>query len=126
MKERQLTIYFCDHCNKLYQRKHACEKHERRCMSNPENERKCWSCKYRSIRRAYWCEDSYGHEVERSMDMSFCSKLSSFIHTPITEHKGNAIDLGDYYNVPMRKNCEFYKHEFDDAFVNASIKELFE
>jgi len=44
MKSEFKEIYKCDHCNKLYQRKHACIKHEIACHKNPENHRVCFGC----------------------------------------------------------------------------------
>lgn len=38
---KEFTGYKCDHCGKLYQREHACETHERKCMKNPVNHRDC-------------------------------------------------------------------------------------
>lgn len=40
------TYYRCEYCNKLYLRKHACEKHEKICNCNPNNWRACHSCDY--------------------------------------------------------------------------------
>lgn len=46
MKQKQITAYWCDHCNKLYQRKHACEKHEANCTNNPKNHNACFHCSH--------------------------------------------------------------------------------
>lgn len=40
------AVYRCSYCNKLYQMKHACEKHEAGCWGNPKNRAMCFSCKH--------------------------------------------------------------------------------
>lgn len=37
-----VTFYYCDHCNKRYERLHAAEYHEKHCMKNPH--RTCKLC----------------------------------------------------------------------------------
>ena len=42
---KEFKGYKCDHCGKLYQLKHACEKHENiSCRKHPNNEHLCWWC----------------------------------------------------------------------------------
>jgi len=41
-----VTLYRCDHCNKRYQVKNACEKHERFCGKNPINHHACLTCEH--------------------------------------------------------------------------------
>lgn len=35
MKIKNIKVYLCDHCNKLYRRQHYCIKHEIYCYKNP-------------------------------------------------------------------------------------------
>ena len=58
MIEKVITAYFCEHCNKLYQRKNACVKHEKYCRKNPANMHKCWSCDHLEYTKAEY--DEYG------------------------------------------------------------------
>jgi len=44
MKIITKEIYKCDHCNKCYQIKSACERHETLCNKNPNNHRPCFEC----------------------------------------------------------------------------------
>lgn len=105
MKIETREIYKCDHCNKLYQRKHACEKHEIMCSKNPDNFRACFGCKHLTkvevpIQGYYW---------EYEANVLYCSKLEKYLHPPKVEHKGNALDFGRL-NEPMPRECK----DFDD------------
>ena len=60
------------------------------------------------------------NEVWRKVNIFYCSKINSYLHPPKNEHKGNAFpqeDLGDgeLDNLPMRKSCEHFKHQYGDA-----------
>jgi hypothetical protein len=65
-----VTLYFCDHCNKHYLKRSACERHEREiCNRNPRNKVLCMDCKHHvgkdidDQNTVSWCE-AYGRELQ--------------------------------------------------------------
>jgi hypothetical protein len=111
MKVETKEVYKCDHCNKLYQRKWLCEKHELSCKKRPDYLRPCHSCKIlKKQRETIWAgyDDMYGNEAERVVEVLFCEKRDCFIYPPSVAAKGNAFDMGDNRNEEMPKQCEFY------------------
>lgn len=116
MKTEIRETYRCDFCNKFYLMKTACLKHEERCHLNPSNNRLCYECdhldkkKVESVR-----EDDHGNLI--TYDLYFCKKVDACLHPPKVEFKGNAIELYEYENMPMKVECEHYKKTtFDDIF----------
>lgn len=111
MKTEIREIYKCEHCNKLYQRKHICEYHERICIKNNENKRACYGCKNLDKKNVdYYAGygDVNGEEVVENANLLFCSKLQTCIHTPQSEVRKNALETIGYENNPMPKECEYF------------------
>lgn len=96
MKTKTIEAHFCDHCNKLYQRKHAAIKHEERCYKNPVNHRPCFECKHLTYGK-------YGGKK-----LLFCTKKQHFLYTPQNEIKRNWKFLARAKNEPMPKVCALY------------------
>lgn len=44
--KENITIYQCEYCSKVYQRKSYCIEHENVCKKNPDNIPACWGCKH--------------------------------------------------------------------------------
>lgn len=107
MKETIQTIYRCEYCNKLYQRKHACELHEKHCHHNPDNDRACFDCVHLTKKDYPVYYDHYdGSETERYVNALYCPIFEKFVHPPKVEAKGNAFDFGDILNDPMPRECD--------------------
>lgn len=110
MKAKETTIYKCDFCDKWYQRKHNCEKHEERCSRNPANRRDCLQgCAHLTKRDTTIFHDTYNGETEEVLPLLYCKVKKCHVYPPITEHKGNAIELGDIDNIPMPKKCNQFE-----------------
>lgn len=43
---KEVTAYRCDHCGKIYLRKHQCRNHEPLCTLNPLTRPLCYSCQH--------------------------------------------------------------------------------
>ncbi len=114
MKAEAKEIYKCDYCNKLYQKKHLCAYHESVCYKNPDNARVCFGCnnlvKMETVVYSGRIHPD-GDEATRKVNLFFCKKLETYLHTPKNEVKGNAFETGDYDNIPMKKECEFYEQQ---------------
>jgi hypothetical protein len=102
-------IYKCEHCRKIYQNKRFAILHEEMCKKNPENKRACFGCKNLSKKeKVLYYDHPMGGEITRTFELCHCSKKDCFVYPPEVEHKGSALDLGDEFNEPMPKQCEFY------------------
>lgn len=107
-----MEIHKCGHCRKVYQIKKACEQHELSCKKRPDYLRPCHNCivlekKKETIWAGYG--DLQGNEVERVVNVLFCSKKDCFIHPPSVASKGNAFEMGEKLNIEMPKKCEDFK-----------------
>jgi hypothetical protein len=74
---KEFKGFKCDHCGKLYQRKHACEKHENKfCNKHPNNLHQCWWCPYLSSKMVnhYLGEHFDGSEIWAEKRAFFCEK----------------------------------------------------
>lgn len=112
MKIETKEIYKCEYCNKMYQRKHSCEKHEVACKKHPDYLRPCHSCKILKKQRETIFAgygDMFGNEVEISVDVLFCAKKDCFIYPPSVAAKGNAFEMGHKENIEMPKECELFE-----------------
>ena len=115
--------YKCEHCSKLYQRKHFAIKHELSCKKNPLNFRKCFNCEHCAFIEDSIFEDTWrGTEDETKVKTFFCNAKDHYLHPPKAEHKGNVYEFGDKSNEPMPmecdkfKNCNGWMEELDDIF----------
>jgi len=107
--------YKCEHCRKLYQIQSACEKHEKACSKNPENDRACFGCVHLSKKE--YKEFGEEYTADRTYNFLYCDKLQHFLYPPIVEHKGSALDTDDTANEPMPKVCEL-KEGYKEDSVN--------
>ncbi len=117
MKTETKEIYKCEYCNKLYQLKRFALLHEQYCHKNPENFRKCLNCSHLVKKEVIIYSDTPVGEMERGVQLFFCSKIYSFLYPPKVEIKKNHFELGDYSNKPMRKKCVY----FSDSSENANL-----
>lgn len=121
MKTKTTEIYFCDHCNKVYQRKHNCVKHEDLCKKNPENIPLCYSCEFCEKK-----ETNLNVEVERlganlgvyydeeikTFSLLFCKAKNVYLVPIVSNKKGsnfcpNVLDEIEQILTPME--CDKYK-----------------
>jgi hypothetical protein len=117
MKTEIKTIYKCDFCNKLYQRKNSAEYHERICNKNPSNQRPCYGCSYLEKKEAsITIGYSYdGDEILKKVQIFHCKFRNVFLHTPKNEIKGNVFDVDENYPMPI--TCSDKKvFTFDEDF----------
>lgn len=79
MRERQTTVYYCDHCSKKGFYKANIKKHEETCFGNPDNVPACFQW-VEGIRSK--CE----HLVKNSdKGFYFCSNYNRVLHTKRSE-----------------------------------------
>jgi len=109
------TIHRCGYCKKVYFRVRNCEYHETMCHKNPENYRLCLHCGELEKKKVEVRFETYGGEDFITYNLFYCEKINSYLYPPQSEIKENTILMedigdGDIYNIPMKKECEFY-HE---------------
>ena len=109
MKTETIEIYKCEHCNKLYQRKHFCEAHEKNCVHNPDNDRACFNCQFLIKKTTEYYSDGVYMKHQGSLNLLYCNKIGIFLYPPKVEHKGNYFELDAELNEPMRRECKLQK-----------------
>ena len=108
------TIFKCEYCNKLYQRKYFCEQHEKACFHNPANARKCLSCLFLHKKNVTIFEDLYDGEHEQIVNVFYCEKVNTCLYPPTVEHKKNQFEIDEYLNMPMKKECGYYANVLEE------------
>lgn len=111
MKTITKEVYYCEHCTKHGLSKSKMEYHEKICYSNPENIRPCYNCQHLGKKKIQICEEYYGQENFRNVDIFYCNKKQCFLYAPQNEIKGNVFDLSDEINNAMPKECENFKRK---------------
>ena len=119
MKTTLIKIYSCDYCSAYYKREHFAKQHETKCKNNPVNYRACFDCVHSEKRKV----DSYSAYQDESFEMEvvFCKKKDMGIYPPDIERKGNAVELRDFKNTPMPKECKdqlILEESLDDGNLN--------
>jgi len=114
MKIETKEIYKCEHCNKLYQIKNKCLEHEKICGKNPDNQRACFGCGNLEKKNCTIYQDSYIGEVERKVELLYCSKINSFLYPPKVEHKKNWYETDPIENKPMPRTCKVFDDGYSD------------
>lgn len=108
MKIEIKEIYKCGYCNKLYQIKSFCEKHEIQCHKNPDNYRQCLDyCPHLSKQKTTLYYDTYQGEDERIVNVFYCEKNECFLYPPKVEHKNNPLDIDNNESM-IKAGCKFY------------------
>lgn len=106
MKEIKTTIYKCDHCGKIYQKKFYCIKHEKDCRKNPANDRPCFHCDHLKMKEfEYGNYDPENGDFPYKGNSLFCMKRKCFVYPPYTKKPYRQEDL-DCKNIPMPIECE--------------------
>lgn len=95
-------VYKCEHCRKLYQRKHAAIKHEAMCKKNPYNNRPCFSCPHLEKKKYV----DYGPYGLNEYNLLHCSKKEEYMYPPQVEVKDNFLEIDD--NHPMPRQCDIW------------------
>ena len=117
MRKEEITAYFCDHCNKLYKRKHAAIKHEQDCSKNPDNFRPCLDCVHCEQKNVGVFIEGMGAYCTQKANVIFCTKLEKGLVRPQRQRTGFWYDLEDYENEPMPLECEFKANELETPFI---------
>lgn len=124
MKTELKTIYKCEFCNKLYQRKDFAIKHEKMCKDNPENKRACLDgCihLHKKVTTIYY--DSPIGETSRKVSLFYCKAKQLFLYPPEVEVKGNDFELGSQDNQPMPKQCDSFNNPMEAYFNEPLMNE---
>ena len=108
---KEITIYKCEYCGKIYQRKHFCVSHEPKCRKNPKNYQPCLDgCVHITKKEAvFYCQTLHA-EYEHNCELLFCNAKNEYIYPYWVNGYDEAdIDDGETPNNPMPQSCENYK-----------------
>lgn len=108
--KENITVYICQHCKKRYFKKHACEKHETLCYSNPENFRACTGCEHlQEIDAEYWMDTFDGGRAVKTKGFR-CTKLEKELYPFKVERKGLVEKYPESFEgvEPMPKRCDLH------------------
>ena len=116
-------IYKCEFCNKLYQKKTFCKRHENICKRNPDNWRACHSCKNLTTKQIeLTIKDEFDGYYKERRSLIYCSKLEIFLYPPKAEKLGYKYNTTPVNNNPMPRLCD--KFEFYDIDKLSEIDEF--
>lgn len=73
-----VTLYFCDGCNKRYVKKFACEAHEKTCSRVVGNRPQCIGCEHFTKEKAVYYDGYFG-EQETSNEIFMCKKYNEYM-----------------------------------------------
>lgn len=118
MKESTKKVYTCDHCKKIYFRKHACINHELACTRNPENINPCLQgCAYLENHESEVSFDTYIMDYEGVNILKefkakcfYCTKKDIMMFPFSANRIAERFDLEEQGQYPMPvKTCEDFK-----------------
>ena len=96
---KEIKAFKCDHCSKIYQRKHNAKTHEQKCNKNPDNDRACFGCKFLEMieELPVILTNSAGHEEIVSKGTFVCMKFRAGVYPPSVERNPilNGYDISD-------------------------------
>lgn len=108
MIEIEMTIYKCEHCGKIYQRKFYCLKHEETCRKNPANQRPCFDCECLEMKTIeYGDYDPQNGDYPYKGDALYCNKKKHFVYPPYVKNPYDGEDDIGEANTPMPRECEY-------------------
>lgn len=74
-----VTLYFCDGCNKRYVKKFACEAHEKTCSRVVGNKPQCTSCVNFTKEKAVYYDLCFGEQRYTSNEIFMCKKYNEYM-----------------------------------------------
>ena len=121
----EIKAYKCGYCGKLYQRKHACRRHENRdCLKNPKIRPVCFDCKFMQCNEdtedvELWVSMMDGREVRasRTFNRTICRETEKKMYVNIHLHEDvtEALDDDGWEAMPTHaEGCKYAKlYRFD-------------
>lgn len=113
MKQKTKEVYYCDFCDKHSLQKNTMLRHINTCVKNPDNFRKCFTCKNLTNKEAETeIKLSVGNIskiIKHKVELLYCSEKCIFIHTPVNEKKGKLYVIVGEVNHPMPIKCKKYE-----------------
>ena len=111
---KEIKAFKCDHCSKIYQRKHNAKVHEQKCSKNHDNNRACFGCRFlEKLELPVILTNSVGHEEIADRGVLVCMKFKTGVYPPSVERNtiSNGYDIADNVyeiegNRAMTTECE--------------------
>lgn len=115
MKVETREIYRCGFCNKIYLRKHFCEKHEGKCRKNPGNYQPCLDgCAHADKKELVYVRETPYTSEEVKVSVMYCSKKEEAV-CPFWVNAYDVLyddDSNEILNYYMPKECEHFTKEY--------------
>ena len=106
MRQRIIPVYNCDHCNKLYQVKSKCARHEELCTRNPANTRACHGCIHLDKKEVTHYFDTFQGEGSRKVSVFFCAAKQICVYPPQITGNKEPLESMEFDNEPMPLECD--------------------
>lgn len=122
MKEMEVKIFICDHCQKKMLGKGAMSRHEKLCYSNPENWRACSGCVHCEPETVEYIAqvdyDEFSGGVTRTSTAFRCKILNKLMYPFRAEKKGLIRRFPETFanQEPMPKTCEHANYKPEHAY----------
>lgn len=108
---KNITIYKCKYCGKIYVKKIFAEKHHFKCRKNPENIGICHSCTSITKKSFKVFFSSTGGDWEEDRTSFYCIKKNIYIKprwaSDLDEYFAD--ELPEIINMPLK--CDYYPQE---------------
>lgn len=133
---KEVPAYLCEHCGKVYLKRHACKKHEEDiCPKNPEIRPLCYSCEHyheELMKReiiAYYLETYFGEDVyEKEFNLNTCNHPDNwqklYNNVKLSDEMREGLSTAGFVPMPTRKTggCKFYKVIPDHPYAEKQQK----
>ena len=110
--KENVTLYYCSHCSKRYEKEYACVKHEHWCSSNPKNFKICGNdCQHlEEVKVEYY---DYSDRPVNAKGF-YCKAKEINIYPLVVERKGLVEKYPETFEdaEPMPKECKLYKSDY--------------
>ncbi len=103
----------CEYCGKIYLSKRFADRHEIRCLKNPDNNRACYGCKHLTKKDTTISTWYYGECGEKNLTLLHCAVHDRYVYPSRVEHNGTAWETEDLPNEPMPRECSHFVNQFD-------------
>lgn len=112
MKTETREIYTCDFCKKYYKLKRFAQLHEKRCFSNPVNDRHCFFCINMEFKKLNVYIPTFNDsDNSDKRNCFYCKLLKTGLIPPIARHRNNQYEL-DIENIDMPIKCDHVNKDY--------------
>jgi len=126
--KENITLYICEFCRKVYQKRHFCIAHESKCTKNPENFDACNGCKFckETVKHIEhdMCDDYCDDTITKKHRAFYCEKQKKAMHPHSAQKWADRFpdDFEDSECMPNK--CELMESGWNRSTPTPTIGEL--